>query len=95
MKGIEERGGAFVCAIACSFPEDMANEDFCVRGECRGIILHEEKGTGGFGYDPLFYFPQFNKTLAEVPAEQKNLVSHRANAIKMFAEKLKALKIIE
>ena len=87
MKGIEERGGAFVCAIACSFPEDMANEDFCVRGECRGIILHEEKGTGGFGYDPLFYVEEYDKTFGELLAEEKNKISHRAVATELFANR--------
>ena len=52
-------------------------------------------GEGGFGYDPLFYFPQFGKTLAEVTPEEKNSVSHRGNAIKAFAEKLKELEIKE
>lgn len=87
MKGIEERGGAFVCAIACSFPEDMANEDFCVRGECRGIILHEEKGTGGFGYDPMFYVEEYDKTFGELLAEEKNKISHRAVATELFANR--------
>lgn len=95
LEGKSDRSGRFVCCIACVFPEKYSAEDIVVRGTVEGEILRERHGEGGFGYDPLFYFPQFNKTLAEVPADQKNLVSHRANAIKMFAEKLKALKIIE
>ena len=87
MQGIENRGGAFVCAIACSFPENMANEDFCVRGECRGIVLHEENGIGGFGYDPLFFVEEYGKTFGELSAEEKNKISHRAVATELFAKK--------
>ena len=82
----EERGGAFVCAFACVFPD---GREFVVRGEARGVILHEYHGEGGFGYDPLFYFPQFGKTFAEVTAEEKHSVSHRGKAIRAFAKKLK------
>ena len=66
-----------------------------VRGHVEGEILKERQGEGGFGYDPLFYFPQFGKTLAEVSPEEKNSVSHRGNAIKLFAEQLKKLEINE
>lgn len=86
MKDIEERGGAFVCAIACAFPSDSQKEDFCVRGECRGVILHSEKGEGGFGYDPLFYVEEYKKTFGELQPEEKNQISHRAVATKKFAE---------
>lgn len=82
----EERGGAFVCAVACVFPD---GREFVVREEARGIILHEYHGEGGFGYDPLFYFPQFGKTFAEVTLEEKLSVSHRGKAIRAFAIKLK------
>ena len=81
-----QRGGAYVCAVACVFPN---GKEFVVRGESRGEILHEYHGTGGFGYDPLFYFPQFQKTFAEVTPEQKHSVSHRGIAIRAFAKKLK------
>ena len=87
MQGIENRGGAFVCAIACAFPEDMANNDFCVRGECRGTVLYEEKGEGGFGYDPLFFVEEFGKTFGELSSEVKNKISHRAVATELFAKK--------
>ena len=81
-----ERGGAYVCAVACVFPD---GREFVVRGESRGILLREYHGTGGFGYDPLFYFPQFGKTFAEVTPAQKHSVSHRGIAIRAFAKKLK------
>ena len=84
----EERGGAYVCCVACVMPN---GESFTVRGEVRGRILREYHGTGGFGYDPLFYYEPFGKTFAEVTAEEKHSVSHRGEAMKKFAEKLKSL----
>lgn len=81
-----ERGGAYVCAVACVFPD---GREFVVRGEARGILLCEYHGTGGFGYDPLFFFPQFGKTFAEVTPSEKHSVSHRGKAIRAFAKKLK------
>ena len=62
-----------------------------VRGECEGVILREEHGDGGFGYDPLFYFPAFEATFAEIPGEQKNLVSHRGRAMREFTARLAAI----
>ena len=57
-------------------------------GKCEGIITREARGEGGFGYDPLFFFPSFGKTFGELTAEEKNEVSHRANAVKILKEKL-------
>ena len=91
LEGENNRSARFVCCIACVFPESMGIEPITVRGNVEGEILEYRRGDGGFGYDPLFYFPQFDKTLAEVSAEEKNSVSHRANAIKLFADKLKEL----
>ena len=90
-----DRSARFVCCIACVFPEKYSEEPIVVRGYVEGEILKERQGEGGFGYDPLFYFPQFGKTLAEVTPEEKNSVSHRGNAIKAFAEALTALNIQE
>lgn len=59
-----------------------------VRGICRGRILTEEHGNGGFGYDPLFYYDDFGATFAEIPQEKKNSVSHRGQAMSEFIEKL-------
>ena len=84
----EKRGAAYVCCVACVMPN---GESFTVRGEVRGRLLREYHGTGGFGYDPLFYYEPFGKTFAEVTAEEKHGVSHRGNAMKKFAEKLKSL----
>ena len=55
-----------------------------VDGVCEGVILDEARGTGGFGYDPLFYMPSQGKTLAEMTIEEKNRISHRGNALKAF-----------
>ena len=95
LEGVSDRRARFVSCIACVFPEKYGMESFTVRGKVEGEILHERHGSGGFGYDPLFYYAPFNKTLAEVTQEEKNSVSHRANAIKLFAEKLKTLNIEE
>ncbi len=77
-----ERSAKFVSAIAIVFPEQ--NEQFTVRGECRGRILTDYRGDGGFGYDPLFLYEPLNKTFAELTAEEKNNISHRAKAMKEF-----------
>ncbi len=95
LDGISDRSACFVSCIGCVFPDRYAQEPFTVRGYIEGEILRERHGEGGFGYDPLFYYAPFNKTLAEVTANEKNSVSHRANAIKAFAEKLKTLDIEE
>ncbi|MBQ8408162.1 MAG: XTP/dITP diphosphatase [Clostridia bacterium] len=96
LKNLEDkadRSARFVCCIACVFPEGYGYEPIVVRGNVEGEILKERQGEGGFGYDPLFYFPQFGKTLAEVTPEEKNSVSHRGNAIKAFAKELKKLDV--
>ena len=84
MKGVENRAGAFVCTIACAFPEGSPYNNFCVRGECKGTVLNEERGEGGFGYDPLFFVNEFGKTYAELLPEEKNKISHRAIACELF-----------
>ena len=83
-----ERGARFVSAVAIVFP-DGRSEIF--RGEVEGEILREEKGDGGFGYDPLFFYKPFNKTLAEVPLEEKDKVSHRGVAFKKLKQYLLGL----
>ena len=86
MKGVENRAGAFVCTIACAFPEGSPYNNFCVRGECKGTVLNEERGEGGFGYDPLFFVNEYGKTYAELLPEEKNKISHRAIACELFVE---------
>lgn len=86
MAGQENRTCRFVCAIACVQPDGA---EFTVRGECEGQLLQECQGTGGFGYDPLFYVPAYGCTFGELPQEVKNQISHRAQALKRLAERLK------
>ena len=82
----EDRRGAFVCTIACVFPN--GDEPITAEGRAEGEILKERVGEGGFGYDPLFYFRELGKTFAELTPDEKNAVSHRGNAIKAFAIEL-------
>ena len=81
-----ERQAQFVCVITMVTPEGQVIQ---ARGEVHGELLRAPAGEGGFGYDPIFYYPPYGKTLAEVTAEEKNQVSHRAQALKIFYEKLK------
>lgn len=81
-----ERQAQFVCVITMVTPDGTVIQ---ARGEVHGELLRAPAGNGGFGYDPIFYYPPYGKTLAEVSAEEKNQVSHRANALKVFYEKLK------
>ena len=74
----EKRTARFVCVIAVAYP-DRAPVTF--RGECEGFILTEKHGENGFGYDPIFYVEQFDKAMAELPAEVKNSISHRSRAL--------------
>ena len=62
-----------------------------MRGECKGKILFAERGEGGFGYDSLFWYPDFGATFAEVEQERKNLVSHRGRAMVEFSKRLAVL----
>ncbi len=81
-----QRQAQFVCVITLVTPDGKVIQ---ARGEVHGELLRAPAGEGGFGYDPIFYYPPFGKSLAEVSAEEKNQVSHRANALRVFYEKLK------
>lgn len=83
----EERTARFVCAIAAVLPD---KRELTVRATIEGRIDYEEKGSHGFGYDPIFYVPQFGKTTAELTEEEKNEVSHRGKALRLMKEELKA-----
>ncbi len=82
-----DRRAAFVCALALVFPNGEVIE---AAGEVQGEILHAPRGNGGFGYDPLFYYPPMKKTTAEMSADEKNEISHRGAAIRRLAGKLAA-----
>ena len=81
-----ERTARFVSAL-CFIDTD--GTEVSAVGKCEGIITRGERGEGGFGYDPLFFFPSLGKTFGELTAQEKNSVSHRANAVKLLGEKLK------
>ena len=82
----EKRTARFVCAIGAVFPDGT---EVTTRGTIEGRIGYEEKGSNGFGYDPIFYVPEFGKTTAELSEEEKNQVSHRGNALRLMKEELK------
>ncbi|VEF47437.1 nucleoside-triphosphatase [Bacillus freudenreichii] len=75
----EDRTARFYCALAIAGPDI---ETVTVNGTCEGLILNERRGAGGFGYDPIFYVPSEGKTMAEMSAERKSELSHRAAAMK-------------
>jgi len=79
LKGVpqEKRSARFRCVIAIATPDGEV--EFC-SGECPGFITFEPRGEQGFGYDPVFYLPELGKTMAELPMEIKNQVSHRGQA---------------
>ena len=81
----EQRTARFVCAIACVLPDGSSQ---ITRATIEGIIGYEIAGVNGFGYDPIFYVPEYGCTTAELTAEQKNAVSHRGKALKEMKEKL-------
>lgn len=81
-----QRQAQFVCVITLVTPEGKVIQ---ARGEVNGEVLRKTEGEGGFGYDPIFYYPPFGKTLAQVTPEEKNRVSHRGQALKILYEKLK------
>lgn len=87
LKGVEEqqRTARFVCAIAAVWPD---GRERTVRAAMEGRIGYEEKGTHGFGYDPIFYVPEFHKTTAELTDEEKNQVSHRGKALRLIKKEL-------
>lgn len=84
----EKRKAAFVCVAALVTPKGKM---VIQRGEVKGRIIDQYRGEGGFGYDPIFYLPQEKKTLAELGAEEKNKISHRAQAFNAMRDFILAL----
>lgn len=82
MKGKNPRSCRFVSAIACCFPNGDVLQ---AEGSCEGQLAEAPRGEGGFGYDPIFYVPELQKTMAELTAEEKNQISHRGRALRSFA----------
>lgn len=81
----EKRTARFVCAIAAAFPDGKV---ITKRGTIEGIIGYEERGENGFGYDPIFFLPEYGKTTAELSPEEKNKISHRGRALEMIKPEL-------
>jgi len=79
----EQRRGRFVCAMVVAEGGEVI---FSCEGKVEGVIIPEQRGDGGFGYDPMFYVKEYDKTFGELSADEKNLISHRANALKQVAE---------
>ncbi len=82
----QERTARFVCAIAAVLPD---GQELTVRGVLEGRIGYEERGSNGFGYDPIFYVPELGRTTAELSGEEKNQVSHRGRALQLMKGELR------
>lgn len=82
----EKRTARFVCAIATVLPD---GRELVTKAAVEGRIGYEEKGEGGFGYDPIFYVPEFGRTTAELSEEEKNQISHRGKALRLMKEELR------
>ncbi|HMM54836.1 MAG TPA: RdgB/HAM1 family non-canonical purine NTP pyrophosphatase [Candidatus Desulfobacillus sp.] len=89
LAGRDDRRAHYVCVLALLRAADDP-QPILVEGEWHGEILAEPRGDGGFGYDPLFFVPAENCSAAELPAERKNALSHRALAFARLAERLRA-----
>lgn len=82
----EERTARFISAIAAVLPD---GSELVTEGTVEGLIAHEPAGNGGFGYDPIFYLPEYGVTSAEIPIEKKNEISHRGKALEAMKIKLR------
>jgi XTP/dITP diphosphohydrolase len=83
----EERSARFVCVIACAFPDGRM---ITAKGTIEGYIAHKISGSHGFGYDPIFYVPEYSCTMADMAPEEKNKISHRGKALMKMKELLKS-----
>lgn len=84
----EERSAKFVCVLTLISSED---KEMVIRGEVEGIIAESLNGGDGFGYDPLFYVPEYKETFAQMQLGEKNKISHRAKALNILKEKIKEI----
>lgn len=85
MRGQTTRVAHFACAIACAFPN---GDTLTAEGRCDGTIAFAPMGEGGFGYDPVFFVPEYRKTFGQLTAEEKSAISHRGRALQNFVGKL-------
>lgn len=88
---MEKRTAHYVCAMCLCFPDGRHIDSV---GKCYGQILFEQRGNGGFGYDSMFYCPEHKKTYAEITAQEKNRISHRAKAVELICKQMKEQGII-
>jgi XTP/dITP diphosphohydrolase len=89
---VEQRTARFRCVAAVAVPGGWV---YTADGACEGVIAGEPRGDGGFGYDPLFYLPEYGKTFAELDLETKNKISHRGKAMAGALDILSELKNVE
>ena len=87
---INKRNAKFICSAVLVFPD---GKRYMVKEECKGSITFKPKGTHGFGYDPIFLVPEYNKTFAELGDEIKNRISHRGKAMRKMAEIIKEISV--
>ena len=89
MKGIpaEKRGAIYVCVLAVVSP---TGNEHLIRASCEGVIAEKPAGKGGFGYDPLFFLPALNKTMAQISLEEKNRLSHRGKALRELKQMIQS-----
>ncbi|MFH2093281.1 MAG: XTP/dITP diphosphatase [Pseudomonadota bacterium] len=85
LKDSKNRNAAFKCVISIAVPTGAA---LTYEGECKGVITTEPAGENGFGYDPLFYYPDLGRTFAQLSMEEKSQVSHRGKALKQVADEM-------
>ena len=85
MENMEQRGAKFVCVIVCVYPDGKV---ISAQGECSGELTTSRRGANGFGYDPIFIADGMDKTMAQLPPEEKNAISHRGKALREFAKKM-------
>jgi len=86
MDGVDNRKAEFKCCIGCS----LGGRDIVVTGVCKGMIIEEEKGSEGFGYDPIFSHDG-KRTFAEIPIDEKNGISHRGDAVRLLLKEMKKI----
>ena len=89
LKGVENRKAQFQCVLSIAVPSGPA---LTYEGSCQGTIIDEPRGENGFGYDPVFYFEEFDKTFAELSMEEKNKVSHRGKALAQVKSEVQQIK---
>lgn len=89
LDGVENRKAHFQCVLSIAVPSGPA---LTYEGDCEGIIIDERRGDNGFGYDPIFYFEEYNKTFAELSSEEKHRVSHRGKALAQVKAEVKQIK---